>query len=227
MFDPLSLLIGVAGIAFIVYAFSTMKVFNRNARLIGISILMAVLILLGNRLLSPDRRALLPDNLIPRTTPEETVPRDSLPYDTSPWPNPFRRDPDSAPRLQPGWEDAPYVILELILGELAGAGNSSETPIIPTPTTPASPPPSIAPASPTPASPTPASPAPSPRPTQPTPTPASPTPSPTPPFDYSNPEFDPSPAPIPARPTEPPPQIPSRPYPPSRPSRPQPVPAWW
>lgn len=227
MLDPLFLLIGLGGIALMFYAFSTMKVLSRNARLIGISILMAVLILLGNRLLSPDRRSLLPDNLLPRTTPEDTIPRDSLPYDNLPRLNPFERDPGPAARLQPGWQDAPYVILELILAELAGADNSSETPIIPTPSTPASPPASPAP-SPLPASPAPALPSPSL-----SPAPASPSPSPTPPFDYSNPEFDNSPEQIPARPVDPSPQPrivpPRRQLPPREPAPlpSRPVPAWW
>ncbi|WNZ26155.1 hypothetical protein HJG54_27260 [Leptolyngbya sp. NK1-12] len=223
MVDPLLILVGAAGIALIFYAFSRVNLLSRNARLIGISALMVVLILLGNRFLSPERRPILPDNIFRREAPPQPpTPRETLPYDNLPDPSPDATSPQPQPTpvppLQSGWNEElerlmPVLILDALARSSSPESGSPSSPIpspspLPASPIPASPSPILPPVSPVPPSPSP------PRP----PTVPSPSPSIPPAEDYENPDFD-RPEQIPPRPA---------PVPPTRrPSPARPVPGWW
>lgn len=222
MLEPLLFLIGLAGVAFIIYAFHVMKLLNRTARILAISGLMLLIILFGNRIFALGQV---------RTVPNQF---------------PFFDNPSVSPRAVRGWQETPFIVLELILAEIGNLNGGS---------VPASPSPSLSPspASPSPAPPTPASPSspslspsPAPSPAQPapspSPTPAQPSPQPSPdPYPDRYPDSlypdnpypgDPYPVPSPYPTPTPYPDKPAPDYgPPDEPQpskpRPQPIPGWW
>lgn len=66
--SPLLMLIGIAGIMAIAYAFTSINVIGRNARLISMSIVMALLIFVANHLFSTGRLPSPFDRLVPPIT---------------------------------------------------------------------------------------------------------------------------------------------------------------
>lgn len=240
--DPLFILIGVAGIAFMIYAFSVMKVFKGNARMLGTGVLVVIVILLGDRLMSPEfwrTPTWIPDLDLPGINSSDS----RVGYAESGW---QELPGDIAilwlselealgiePRLnlQSGWQEVPAVISNLWPAAWAavesGQPPASSNPTVPypvnpspsNPVTPIVPPTPVIPAPviPAPATPVPATPAPA------TPVPATPVPaipaSPSLPPSPLTPAPPSLPSPLPPRPIEPSPSYPA-------PSA-SPIPGWW
>lgn len=204
--DPLLILIGIAGVAFIVYAFTVIKVFGRNARMLGISLLVLLVILVGDRVLSPGFWE-LPEWIPGLGNPSSRVAAESgwqaIPFEVSIlWLSELEElGIEPSLEVELGWQEIPSVIADLWLSAVADAGNSAQIPTSPVP-------PSPSPASPSPT--VPVSPTPSVSPATPViPAPASPS---IPPISPAPVSPSPAPSPIPPSPT-PPPRAP--------------IPGWW
>lgn len=100
--EPLSILIGIVGVSFIVYAFTTMRLLSRMAGLISIGAIVIVTTLLGHQVFSSEFWQ----------SPE------LLPGLDNPW--------AKVSPAQTGWQDAPYVVFDLLLAELGTVGDSTD-----------------------------------------------------------------------------------------------------
>lgn len=99
--EPLSILIGIVGVSFIVYAFTTMRLLSRMVGLISIGVIAIVATLLGHQVFSSGSWQ----------SPE------FLPGLDNPW--------AKVSPAQTGWQDTPYVAFNLLLSELGSAGDAS------------------------------------------------------------------------------------------------------
>ncbi len=214
--DPLLIMIGMGGIAFILYAFTSIKLVKGPARIIATSTLMLLLVLMGNQLLAPSQ-------------PEEA---------DQPWFEDLFTNilTPSLTTAQTGWQDVQFEALDLMLsqglvGDTVPPVAPSQPPIQPSiqpsvqaPVQPSVQAPSPLPPSPilpSPVQPSPVQPthvqpnqiqpSPQPSPVQPSPVPPSPIPSPVPDFNPN----DNQPTPYPD----------TAPY--DSPDQSEPVPAWW
>lgn len=177
MSEAIWVLIGIAGIAAILYTFIRIRVLRGVGRMFAISLLVLVTILLGNRLLSPDEFR-MPSTLLPAIDSDASV-------------------------AQTGWQGLPGILLDLLLNSGNFQSPTAPTTPVPVPSitptpAPITPVPSITP-TPAPVSPpvTPASPPVTP--VSPSPAPVSPPATPVlPPPATPVPSFSPSQEPIPA-----------------------------
>ncbi|MBF1999615.1 MAG: hypothetical protein IGS38_02715 [Synechococcales cyanobacterium M58_A2018_015] len=200
--EPLTVLIAIASLVFLGYAFSQIfsqtKPANPTVRFLTISLMVLVGLLLANRLLAP---SLAPgvrgsSDLLPREFPN------------------FGRLRAPA---QEGWRFVPDAILRSLLSDAIDNNSANNSPEGSPPASPLpSPTPGVVPSPLPEAEPVLPTPVPSPLPTPPVSPPISPLPPPSP---------EPSPSPLPPPSPEPSP-LPSLP-PSLAPRPPQPVPAWW
>lgn len=239
--DPLLVVIGMAGVAFMLYAFTTIKLVKGTARTIATSILMLILVLVGNRLLGSSDPG------------EAEQPWFADPFADLWPPNILQPNLETA---QTGFDDILFEAIDLMLSQ----GLDAAPPVAPSPPLTPSPaprqasplpsplpsiqptiqptiqppvqpptqaqPPTHAPASPTPVNPVPVSPVPvSPVPASPLqPAPIQPIQPPVQPSPLV-PSPIPNPAPKPPAPSQPTPFPDSDPY--NNPDHSEPVPAWW
>ncbi len=220
--EPMLIAAGIAGVIFMFFVFNAMRPLEGVPRMLAISAMVAIIVLLSNRLFANRSDSNSAANSF----------WDWLPGSTT--------DPGS---VQPGWQNLPVDILGILLEALNSAQTTPTLP--PTAPTPASPIPPL----PTPALPTPTLPTPTPSLTVPAPSVPTPSvppsavqpsiqPAPTQPYDpyapYGEPIPNPAlPSPTPVRPVQP--IQPTRPVQPARPGQPvqpiqptePPVSAWW
>lgn len=109
MTQPLFLLIGILGAAFLIYAFTTMNLLNRTARFLAIGLLVLLSILLGNRVFSSNRNS--PNQLQPFV--DRSIP--------------------SIDQAQTGWDRTPYLIFERMLSDINNFNSGSNLPVGPSP----------------------------------------------------------------------------------------------
>ncbi len=191
--DLLLFVVGLAGVGFMIYAFSLMKLFSSKVRWLGISLLILITVLFGDRI----------------TSPKDT-------WNFPGW-GPAR-SPDTVENLfRTGWQEIPYVMFNLLLAEFGNFDDAVEPPTSPSPSAIPSPPPSPVPrtSSPTPSL-TPAVPSPTLAPSVPpavlSPSPTPPSPMPTVPDlpPRTAPDREPAPAPTPSiAPQQPPTPVPA------------------